>query len=114
MRAFPFRRRADSSGPEADLTLCQRCGSDYVIPTDWAAQEAEAWWIRLRCGECGSVREVVVPDATAQRYDRCLDQGMHEIARALRRQELEQMARDAETFATALELDLLDANDFVR
>ena len=39
---------------------------------------------------------------------------MNEIARALRRQELEQMARDAETFAIALELDLLDADDFVR
>ena len=35
-------------------------------------------------------------------------------SRALHRQELEQMARDAETFATALELDLLDAGDFVR
>ena len=114
MRVFPFRRPADSSAPEADLTICQSCGSGYVIPTDWAERDEAAWWIRLRCGECGSGREVVVSDATAQRYDQRLQQGMDEIARALHRQELEQMARDAETFATALDLDLLDADDFVR
>jgi hypothetical protein len=38
---------------------------------------------------------------------------MDEIARELHRQELELMARDAEKLATALELDLLDAGDFV-
>jgi len=114
MRAFPFRRPADSSAPQADLTICQSCRSDSVIPTDWAEHDATAWWIRLRCGECGSGREVVVSDATASRYDQRLQQGMDEIARALHRQELEQMATDAEAFATALDLDLLDAEDFVR
>ena len=115
MRAFPFRRPAKSSGrPEADLTICQSCGSGYVIPTGWTEREETAWWIRLRCGECGSGREVVVSDAVAQRYDQRLEQGVDEIARTLHREEREQMARDAETFATALELDLLDAGDFVR
>ena len=114
MRAFPFRWSADSSRPEADLTICQSCGSGYVVPTDWAERDEATWWIRLRCGECGSGREVVVPDAAAQRYDRRLREGMDEIARRLHRQEREQMARDAETFATALELDLLDAGDFAR
>ena len=114
MRAFPFRRSAKSSDPSADLLICQSCGSGYVIPTDWAEREEARWWMRLRCGECGSGREAVVSDAAAQRYDQRLAQGMDEVARALHRQELEQMARDAETFATALELDLLDAGDFVR
>ena len=114
MRVFPFRRRADSPAAEADLTICRSCGSDYVIPAAWEARDGAAWWIRLRCGECGFVREAVVSDAAAQCYDRRLDQGMHEIARTLHRHELEQMARDAEKFATALELDLLDAGDFAR
>ena len=114
MLAFPFRRPDDSSAPQADLTICQSCGSDFVIPTEWAEHDPTTWWIRLRCGECGSGREVVVSDATASRYDQRLQRGMDEIARALHRQELEQMARDAETFATALELDLLDAGDFAR
>ena len=114
MRAFPFRRPAKSPGPEADLTACQSCGSGYVIPTDWAERDEARWWMRLRCGECGSGREAVVSDAAAQRYDQRLQQGMDELARALHQQEREQMARDAETFAIALELDLLDADDFVR
>ena len=110
MRAFPFRRPA----PHPDLTFCQSCGSDAVIPTDWAEHDKAAWWIRLRCGECGSNREMVVSDATATRYDQRLQQTMDEIAQALHRLEREQMAQDADTFATALELDLLDAEDFVR
>jgi len=114
MRPFPFHRRVDTTSPHGDLAVCASCSSEYVIPVEWTAQEADAWWIRLRCGECGLVREVVVSDAPAQDYDRRLNQGMNEIARVVRRQELEQMAREADTLATALELDLLDAGDFVR
>ena len=109
-----FRRNAGSSSPDADLTSCRSCGSGYVIPTDWVEQGEASWWIRLRCGRCESVREVVVSDASAQHYDRLLDRGINEIAQALHQLEREQMARDAETFATALALDLLDADDFVR
>ena len=114
MPLFPFSRRIISPATDADLMVCQSCRSEYVIPAAWAEQEDKAWWIRLRCGECGFVREVVVSDAAAQDYDRRLNHGMNEIARVVRRQELEQMAREADTLATALELDLLDARDFVR
>ena len=113
MRGFSFRRPVKSSDPEADLTICQSCGSGYVIPTDWAERDEARWWMRLRCGECGSGREAVVSDATAQRYDQRLQHGMDELARALHQQEREQLARDAKTIAIALELDLLDADDFV-
>jgi hypothetical protein len=111
---LPFRRRDDPSARDADLTICRTCGSGYVIPTDWAERGESSWWIRLRCGECESIGEVVVSDATAERYDQRLDEGMSEIALILRRLEREAMARDAETFAAALELDLLDAGDFAR
>jgi hypothetical protein len=114
MPPFPFSRRTNSPAIDADLMVCRSCRSEYVIPVDLAEQEDEAWWIRLRCGECGFVREVVVSDPTAQDYDRRLNHGMNEIARVLRRQELEQMARDADKLAIALELDLVDAGDFVR
>ena len=114
MPLFPFSRRTNSPATDADLVVCQSCRSEYVIPAASAEQEDEAWWIRLRCGECGFVREVVVSDAAAQDYDRRLNQGMGEIARVVRRQEREQMAREADTLATALELDLVNAGDFVR
>jgi hypothetical protein len=108
----PLRRAARA--PDADLTVCRACSSDYVIPTDWAEHDGARWWIRLRCGECGEAREVVVPDAAAQRYDRELNRGMDEIATVLHRLDLERMAEAAERFASALEHDLVDADDFVR
>ena len=91
MRAFPFRRPSKSSGPKVDLTICQSRGSGYVVPTDGAERDAASWWNRLRCGECEAVRQAVVSDADAQRYDQRLAEGMEEIARALHRQELEQL-----------------------
>ena len=94
--------------------MCKSCSSDYVIPTTWTEHHEESWWIHVRCGECGESREIVVSDAAAQRYDAELDRGMHKIARVLDRLERERMARDAEAFVTALELDLYDADDFVR
>jgi phosphoserine phosphatase len=63
----------------------------------------------LRCGWCGTSREVVVADAAAQRYDADLDRGTREIAATLRRLEHERMAEEADAFATALRLDLLGA-----
>ena len=109
----PLRRPARVPVPRGELTICPTCSSDFVIPTDWAEQDGANWWIRLRCGECGQSREVVVPDAAAQRYDHDLNRGMHKIATALHRLDLERMAEEAESFATALELDLVDAEDFV-
>jgi len=102
-----WRRAARRSEPDADLTSCTSCASAHVIAGTWTKQD-ESWWIQVRCGECGASRDVVVSDAAAQRYDR----GMHAIARALDRLEREAMAKDAEAFATALDLDLVDADDF--
>ena len=108
------RRAALRLKPDADLTTCRSCSSDYVIPTAWTQHDEERWWIHVRCGECGESREIVVSDAAAQRYDAELDRGMHEIARGLGRLERETMARDAVALATALALDLVDADDFGR
>ena len=79
----PLNRPARAAVPHAELTVCPACSSDFVIPTDWAEQDGATWWIRLRCGECGASREVVVPHAAAQRYDHDLNRGMEPIAAAL-------------------------------
>jgi transcription elongation factor Elf1 len=104
-----LRRRRQ---PLERLELCPACESDFVSPIDWAERNKGRWWIRLRCGECGVMRDVIVPDETAQRYDLVLDHAMDVIADALRRLDRQRMAADAEAFATALRLDLLDAADF--
>jgi len=107
-----LRLTSRRSARDASLTICQSCGADSVIPTEWTQQPGSGWWMHLRCGSCGAFREVVVPDAAAQRYDADLDRGTHEIAAALRRLEREQMAEQADALATALRLDLIDAADF--
>ena len=104
-----LRRRRRSAG---SLTVCPRCDADCVVPVEWAEREPEAWWMRLRCGACGHLREIVVPDATAQRYDLELDRGMGQIADALSRLERDRMALEADNLAVALRLDLVDADDF--
>lgn len=101
-----------SRRPAGSLTVCPSCDADCVVPVEWEQREPQAWWMRLRCGACGDVREVVVPDATAQRYDLELDRGMDQIASALCRLERDRMTLEADNLAAALRLDLVDADDF--
>ena len=109
-----FRTRLEDRVPvrAAKLVVCPTCSADCVVPTDWAEHDERHWWIRLRCGACGAVREVIEPDAVAQRYDAELNHGMDQIRFALHRLEVDQMATEAYVLARALELDLLDAADF--
>ena len=68
----------------------------------------------LRCGACGESREETVPDAEAERYDRELDRAEHRMRRAAERLSQERLAEQADSFATALRLDLIGAEDFAR
>ena len=70
------------------------------------------WDLRLRCGQCGAFRDIVVSDGAAKRYDHDLDRGMSEIATALAREDRERMTAEAQVFIAALEHDLIDAGDF--
>jgi hypothetical protein len=68
----------------------------------------------LRCGACGASWEETVPDAEAERYDRELDRAERHMRRAAERLSRERLADQADSFATALELDLIGAEDFAR
>ena len=68
----------------------------------------------LRCGACGATREETVADAEAERYDRELDMAEHRMKRAADRLSTELLEHQADAFATALELDLIGAEDFAR
>jgi hypothetical protein len=107
-----FQRTRPRRARDDELMLCRHCGSDFVSPVEWAARGETDWWMRLRCGQCGETREVVVSQAIADRYDRALDRASRPISSTLSRLERERMATDVEAFATALRLDLLDAADF--
>jgi hypothetical protein len=96
------------------LVHCERCDSDFVNPVSWHERGETDWWIRLRCGECGAVREVEVSNHEARRFDRELDQGLERIAATVARLERDQMIAATEALTAALRRDLIDAGDFHR
>ena len=76
--------------PPARLIDCPRCGSDFVNPVTWHEEGASHWWIRLRCGQCGVVRDVEkVSNDEAAHFERALDRGVADIAATVARIELE-------------------------
>jgi hypothetical protein len=105
-----FNRRQPPPG--SGLHQCQLCHDDSVVPVEAEALEHGRWDLRLRCGQCGTYRNVVVSDDVANRYSQDLDRGMAEIGAALQRQDRERMTAEAQVFIAALEHDLIDAADF--
>jgi transcription elongation factor Elf1 len=100
--------------PASGLHRCPDCGRDRVCPVDWEAVDEEHWEIALRCGECGTRRDVLATNAEAAEYDVVLDRQQRTIERALTRLDAERMAQELERFVRALADDLIDANDFAR
>jgi hypothetical protein len=97
---------------ESNLHRCQLCYDDSVVPVEAEPLALGRWEMRLRCGLCGTYRDVIVSDGDAKRYDEALNRGMAEIAAALRREDRERMTAEVTVFIAALEHDLIDAGDF--
>ena len=91
---------------------CVACGADYACPMDWEPEDSQHWWIRVRCGECGHAREIVVDNATAAHFEVHLAWQSAKIERALDDLDRERMAAEIELFVVALDVDLVDAGDF--
>jgi hypothetical protein len=102
------------SRPRRSLADCTSCGADYVHPVEWSPHDGESWWMLLRCGACGASREETVSDVEAELYDRELDRAEYRMLRAADRLSQERLAEQAKSFVTALELDLIGAEDFAR
>jgi hypothetical protein len=94
------------------LQTCARCNAEFACPTDWAPEDSQHWWIRLRCGDCGHVREVVVDNREAADFDIHLAWQSRKIERALAHLDHERMVAEVEQFVAALACDLVDAGDF--
>jgi len=108
----PQRILGPTHGVHDGLVVCQTCGSDFVNPVSWHEQGQADWWIRLRCGGCGLVREVEVSNGEAERYDAELNHGMAKIASTLARLDRARMVGETDTLTTALERDLIGPADF--
>lgn len=103
-----FRRRP------ASLADCPACGADFVHPVDWSPDGTDHWQMLLRCGACHVRREEIVSNLDAAQFDRDLDIAEARIRRQADVLGHEQLVEQGERFVTALELDLIDAEDFAR
>ena len=83
-----------------------------MYPVTWAESGPTEWWLLLRCGSCGTWRDVVASNNAVAAFDRMLDEAMAMIRAAAERLARESLSAQAETFAVALRLDLLSADDF--
>lgn len=98
----------------ATLADCSACGADFVHPVEWRSHDAHSWWILLRCGECGNCWEQTVSDGEAELFDRELQRAEHGMRCEADRMSREALEQQADTFAAALDLDLIGADDFSR
>ena len=114
-----FRRTRQKPEPVAEsrgrpLLMCPECRSDKACPMDWAEAGEHHWWLLIRCPDCDVWVQATIGNRLAAVLDVELDRQQGQIARALSALEAERMAADAKAFTTALELDLVDADDFAR
>ena len=100
------------AGTATPLDLCPTCGEGFVYPVQWTESGSAEWWLLLRCGACGEWRDVVASNYAVAAFDRLLDEEMDVIKAAAEKLERESLAAAADTFGTALRLDLLGADDF--
>jgi hypothetical protein len=99
---------------QSRLVLCVSCHADFVNPVSWHELSETHWGMRLRCGECGFVREVQVTNEEARRFEHELDWGVQQIAAAFVRLDRVRMIADSDAITAALERDLIDPGDFSR
>ncbi len=84
------------------------------MPVWWESVGEDRWHMLLRCGACGTYRDVTAPDDVAQAYERDVDRGVCEIRAAVDLMDREQMTLLTDAFVVALQRDLIDAGDFAR
>jgi hypothetical protein len=95
------------------LHVCPQCGSRLVQPTCWE-QTADRfhWRVWRRCPDCEWSCDSIHGEREIDDFDEQLDIGTHQLAEELRALERDNMAQMAAAFVTALEADLITADDF--
>jgi len=95
------------------LHVCPSCRSHLVQPTCWEQTPRDGHWkIWRRCPECEWSTDSVHGEREIDEYDEHLDFGTRELAEELRALERTNMEHAAETFAAALQADLIGPDDF--
>jgi hypothetical protein len=99
--------------PATGLHVCPGCGSQLVQPTCWEqAGDRGHWRLWRRCPECEWHGDAVHGETEIDAFDEELDLGTRSLNEVLKALEHENMEWIADTFAAALEADLISADDF--
>ena len=90
----------DTSTPGLEVCLvCTKAGGD-------------SWWLLLRCGDCCTWHDTFARDDAVAALHKAIARGRRTVAEGVKSLDLERMGSQVEAFAQALELDLIDADDF--
>jgi hypothetical protein len=96
----------------APLTACPRCGSRLLQPLRSRPRSSDEVLVDLRCPECEMWMQGSFTKADAEELDRLQSTCRDQIVTAYEQSVSESMRALAFNLATALELDLLSADDF--
>jgi hypothetical protein len=95
------------------LHVCPACHSELVQPTCWEqAGDRGHWRLWRRCPECEWECNSIHGEREIDAFDEALDLGTLALSEVLKALEQENMQYIVETFATALNADLITADDF--
>ena len=96
------------------LQHCSECGSNLVQPIRWEQTAKRGHWrLWRRCPECEWHCDGIYGEEEIDAFDEALDDGAEALAGELEALELESMRDVVEVFCTALEADLISADDFL-
>jgi hypothetical protein len=98
--------------PLEDLHVCPDCDRDLVYPVEWEECSPTHWEVLLRCPNCEWTEVGVFDQPTVDRFDEQLDLGTEALIRDLKRLTRANMEDEIESFASALDSDLILPEDF--
>ena len=96
----------------AALTLCPRCGSSFLQPLRCEAKGADVVLVELRCADCSIWVQAPHTRADMRELDRRQAEYRALISAEYERVVADSMEALAACLASALEMDLVGADDF--
>jgi len=94
------------------MHVCPSCSSNLVQPVQWFEQGGSVWRVELRCPECDWWGQGAFSQSEVDRYDEELDGGAQALIEDLRALTRANMEQEIDSFAEALDADLVLPEDF--